>query len=75
LEGFLVGFTGSRIKESVETAIARKRLEENYIRLKEQFGVAVGIFQGMIHRLTVENPQLRLEMDPKIFDILKDHKV
>jgi hypothetical protein len=27
MEGFLVGLTGSRIKESVETAIARRRLE------------------------------------------------
>jgi hypothetical protein len=37
--------------------------------------VAVGIFQGMIHRLAGENPQLRLEVDPRIFEILKDHKV
>lgn len=51
LEGFLVGFSGSRIKESVETAIARRRLEEDYGRLKDQFGVAVGIFQGQIDKL------------------------
>jgi hypothetical protein len=55
--------------------MARRKLEENYTRLKEQFGVAVGIFQGLIYQLTVDNPQLRLSVDPKIFDILKDHKI
>ena len=48
LEGFLVGFNGSRIKESVDLAIARRKIDDDYVRLKEQFGVAVGIFQGLI---------------------------
>jgi len=48
LEGFLVGFNGSRIKESVDLSIARRQLSDDYTRLKDQFGVAVGIFQAMI---------------------------
>lgn len=74
-ENFLVGFTGTRIKESVETAIARRRIDDDYNRLKEQFGVAVGIFQGLIERLRKDNPGLRIDVDAKVFDILKDHKI
>lgn len=33
-ENFLVGFTGTRIKESVETAISRRRIDDDYNRLK-----------------------------------------
>ena len=75
LEGFLVGFSGSRIKETVELSLARRKLNEDYLRLKEQFGVAVGIFQGVLDKLKKDNPQLRLEVDPKVFDILRDHKI
>lgn len=75
LEGFLVGFNGSRIKESVDLAIARRKIDDDYVRLKEQFGVAVGIFQGLIERLKKENPGLRIDIDAKVFDILKDHKI
>ena len=48
MEGVLVGFNGSRIKESVDLSIARRQLSDDYTRLKDQFGVAVGIFQAMI---------------------------
>jgi hypothetical protein len=43
--------------------------------LKEQFGVAVSIFQNYIDKLKKENPQLRLDIDVQIFDILKEHKI
>lgn len=75
LEGFLVGFNGSRIKQSVDLAIARRKIDDDYLRLKEQFGVSVGIFQGLIERLKKENPALRIDIDAKVFDILKDHKI
>ena len=75
MEGFLVGFNGTRIKESVDLAIARRKLDDDYIRLKEQFGVAVGIFQGLVERLKKENPNIRIDIDQRVFDILKDHKI
>ncbi len=56
-------------------AIARRQISDDYTRLKDQFGVAVGIFQAMIERLKRENPTLRLDIDPKIFEILRDHKI
>lgn len=75
LEGFLVGFNGSRIKESVDLAISRRQLSDDYTRLKDQFGVAVGIFQTMIEKLKRENPSLRIDIDAKVFEILRDHKI
>ena len=56
-------------------AIARRKIDDDYVRLKEQFGVAVGIFQGLIERLKKENPGVRIDIDAKVFDILKDHKI
>lgn len=75
MEGFLLGLQGTRIRESVETAINRRKLEEDYLRLKDQFGVAVGIFNAQIDRIRVENPSARINVDNRIFDILKDQKV
>lgn len=42
-------------------------MEDDYLRLKDQFGVAVGIFQTMIEKLKKDNPSLRLEIDPRVF--------
>jgi len=50
-------------------------MEEDYLRLKDQFGVSVGIFQGLIERLKKENPGLRIDIDQRVFDILKDHRI
>ena len=47
----------------------------NYSRLKEQFGVAVGILQGQIDRIKKENPSMRVDVDPRIFEILRDQKI
>lgn len=75
LEGFLVNLNGSRIKESVELAIHRRKMEDDYTRLRDQFGVAVGIFQGQIERLQKEGGNFRLDIDARIFDMLKDQKI
>ena len=50
-------------------------MEEDYLRIKDQFGVAVGIFQGQIDRVKREGGSSRLDMDPRIFDMLKDQKI
>lgn len=75
LEGFLVGLAGTRIKESVELSIQRRKMEDDYSRLRDQFGVAVGIFQDQIERVKREGGSFRLDMDAKIFEILKDQKI
>jgi hypothetical protein len=38
--------------------------------LKEQFGVAVGIFQAQIQSLKETNPGINLSMDPKVLQFL-----
>lgn len=43
--------------------------------MKDQFGVAVGIFQGQIEKLKTEGGSFRLDMDNRIFDMLKDQKI
>ena len=75
LEGFLMNLQGTRIRESVETAIRRRKMEDDYDRIKDQFGVCVGIFQAQIDRIKRENPSIRIDTDPKIFEILKDQRV
>lgn len=50
-------------------------MEDDYSRLKDQFGVAVGIFQDQVERLKREGGSFRLDMDPKIFEILKDQRI
>lgn len=75
MEGFLMGLQGTRIRESVEVALQRRRMEEDYGRLKDQFGVAVGIFQAQIDRIKKDNPSFRFDLDAKIFEILKDQRI
>ena len=48
MESFLIGMTGTRIKESVELAMARRRMEDDYLKLKEQFQAAVSIHQSQL---------------------------
>lgn len=75
MEGFLMGLQGTRIRESVETAIQRRKMEEDYTRLRDQFGVAVGIFQAQINKIKQDSPSMRLDVDSKIFEILKDQRI
>lgn len=75
MEGFLTNFNDSRIKESVSLAVSRRRMEEDFSRLRDQFGVAAGIFQGQIEKVKREGGSVKLDMDPKIFEILKDQKI
>lgn len=75
MEGFLLGLQGTRIRESVETAIHRRKMEEDYTRLRDQFGVAVGIFQAQMERIKSENPSIRVDTDSKVFEILKDQRI
>ena len=70
-----MGLHGTRIRESVETSINRRKMEEDYTRLRDQFGVAVGIFQGQLERIKRENPNIRIDTDPKVFEILKDQRI
>ena len=75
LEGFLVGLNGSRIKESVTKAIERRKMEDDYMRLKEQFAAAASIYQNQIEKIRKDNPNLRIDVDTRLFDMLREQKL
>lgn len=35
----------------------------------------MGIFQGALDKIRTDNPGLRIDIDNRVFDILKDHKI
>lgn len=43
--------------------------------MKEQFGVAVGIFQSQVQSLKETNPGINLSMDPKVLQFLHENKI
>ena len=75
LEGFLVGLNGTRIKESVSLAIERRKMQDDYARLKEQFQAAVSIYQNQIDKLKKENPNMRIDIDTRLFDMLREQRL
>ena len=50
-------------------------MEDDYLRLKDQFGVAVGILQGQLEKVRRENPSIRVDVDSKVFEMLRDQKI
>jgi hypothetical protein len=75
MEGFLVGLAGSRIKESVSTSLNRWKMEQDYLRLKEQFQAAVSIYQNQIDKIRKDNPSMRIDVDTRLFEMLKEQKL
>ena len=70
-----MNLNGTRIKESVDLAIHRRKMEDDYNRIRDQFGVAVGIFQAQLDKVKKEGGNVRIDMDTRIFDMLKDQKI
>jgi hypothetical protein len=75
LEGFTLNLEGSKWRESVDVRIKRRQAEENYLRLKEQFGAAISIIESLLKRIKTEVPSFNLTLDSKIFEMLKEHKI
>lgn len=75
LEGFILSLEGSRFRENIEVRIRRRRIEEDYERLQQQFGAAVGIFQSTLEKVRSQNSNIRIDTDPQIFSMLKEHKI
>lgn len=75
IEGFLTEFKGSRIYEDVETSLKRFKAEEDLKRLRENFAAAATIYQQGIQQLKIDNPNIKINMERNIFDILQREKV
>lgn len=75
MEAFTLGLEGSKWRESVETRIKRRTIEDSYNRLKEQFSAAISIIESTLNRVREEVPSFKLPLDPRIFDMLREHKI
>jgi hypothetical protein len=54
----------------------RRRInEESYNHLKDQFGAAISIIQSTLDRIRTEVPSFKINLDPRIFEMLKEHKI
>ena len=50
-------------------------MEQDYLRLKEQFQAAISIYQNQIDKLRKDNPSIRFDIDTRLFDMLKEQKL
>ena len=75
MEGFLTSIPNSRFKEITTQMIERKKIEDNYNKLKKSFGVAGGLFRAALDRLKQSNPSLRIDIDRELFEYLQRENV
>ena len=75
MESFILSLEGSRLRESVEVRLRRRKIEEDYERLQSQFGAAVSIFQSQMEKIKSQNSSIRIETDPQIYEMLRQHKI
>lgn len=59
----------------METTQRRIKAEEDLKRLKENFAAAATIYQQGVEQLKIDNPNIRINMERNIFDILQREKV
>lgn len=75
IEGFLGELKGTRLYESVQLALRREKAEENFKRLKENFAAAASIYQQGIEQMRIEHPQIRVNFERNLFDIMQRENV
>ena len=75
LEGFILGLQGTRLRDLTSQVIERKKLSDDYDRLKAQFGVAAGMYKVAIDKLKQQNPSLRIEVDRELFDLMQNERI
>ena len=75
LEGFILGLNGTRLRDLTSQVLERKKLTEDYERIKAQFGVAAGMYKLAIDKLKQQNPSLRIEVDRGLFDLLQNERI
>jgi len=75
MEGFLMELNNTRLYERVRTATERTIVEQDYKRLKENFEIASGLYQSEIEKIRKEHPNIRLQIDNRLFDILRQERV
>lgn len=46
-------------------------MEQDHLRLKDQFQAAVSIYQNQIEKLKKDNPGMKIDVDTRLFDMLR----
>lgn len=76
IENFInTDLKNTRLYETVQTAVKRHRIEEDYKRLKENFAAAAGVYQNCITDLKRNHPEIRINLESQLFEILQREKV
>lgn len=75
LEGFLVSLPGSRIGELTINTLESRKAKEDYAKLRQQFAVASQLYRSHIERIKMENPNLRIDIDKNLMDLLSSERV
>lgn len=70
-----MGLGDSRIKESVSLAIERRKMQDDYDRLREQFQAAISIYQNQIEKIKKDNPGIRIDVDTRLFEMLREQRL
>jgi hypothetical protein len=59
----------------VRIAAERTLLEEDYKRLRHNFELAAGLYQAGIEAFKRDNPGIRINLDNRLFDIMRQERV
>ena len=63
IENFITtDLRNTKLYESVQIAIKRNAIEEDYKRLKENFAAAAGIYQQAIQELKKNHPEIKINL-------------
>lgn len=57
------------------SAIDVRKAKEDYAKLRQQFAVGAQLYRSQIERLKRENPNLRIDVDKNLLDLLSSERV
>ncbi len=67
----MLGQKQGRLYEKSMVAAKRSDIEERYQRLRENFAIGAGIYQENLEKLKRDNPDLRINFERNLFEILQ----
>ena len=71
----MIDLNNGRLYERVRVAAERTILEEDFKRLKHNFELAAGLYQAALENMRRDNPNIRIPLDNRLFDILRQERV
>ena len=65
----------TRLYENAQVSVRRQRIEQDYERLRSNFSAAAGIYQQCITELKKTYPEIKINLESNLFEILQREKV